>query len=79
MPATSDTDHEAAVVDFKRWRKRRSSPSSAADDAGPVAPLDVPGYGPPPATRSYDGGPAPASYGIPPQARPLDDGDRPLS
>ena len=34
------------------------------------SPLAVPGYGPPPATRAYDGGPEPANYGIPPEAGP---------
>jgi hypothetical protein len=59
---------------FKRWRGPRAArPDAPPAGAEPVSPLAVPGYGPPPATRAYDGGPEPANYGIPPEAQPIND------
>ena len=59
---------------FKRWRGPRAArPDAPPAGAEPVSPLAVPGYGPPPATRAYDGGPEPANYGIPPEVQPIDD------
>jgi hypothetical protein len=54
------------VKTAKKDKRRRTEASTPPSRADVELPLSVPGYGTPPVTRPYDGGPEPASYGIPP-------------